>query len=215
LLKISHPLKIRTHKKYIKKFILIKANITNSNFCIKFCKKNHLCSVPLSIIDHDRVEPEVLLLSPETVEVVSEVEPAVLDLEDAVLPVVLIADSEKLSEVLSGPEAQLNLRRVPVRLKGERVLDVALGPEGGGRSGLGATGARPAGAALALGLGEGAGADAVRLPTPDGRGAVMARAAAVAAGAGVVRLRAIGLAVSGHAWMRQVVQLQVEWGKKV
>jgi hypothetical protein len=166
--------------------------------------------VPLSVIDHDRIEPEVLLLSPETVEVVSEVEPAVLNLEDAVLPVVLVTNSEKLSEVLPGPEAQLNLRRVPVRLKGERVLDVALGPEGGRSGGLGAAGARPAGAALALGLGEGAGANAVRLPTPDGRGAVVARAAAVAAGAGVVRLRAVGLAVSGHAWMRQVVQLQAE-----
>lgn len=166
--------------------------------------------MPLSVIDHDCVEPEIFLLSPETIEIVSEVESAVLDLEDAVLPVVLVADSEQLPKVLPGPKAQLDLRRVPVRLKGERVLDVALRSEGGWRSRLGAAGARPAGAALALGLGEGAGADAVRLPAPDGRRTVVARGGAVAAGARVIRLWTVGLAVSGHAWVSQVIQLERE-----
>ena len=50
--------------------------------------------MPLAVVHVDGAEPDLLLLGPEGVEVVPELQPALLDLEDPVLAVMLVGHPE-------------------------------------------------------------------------------------------------------------------------
>lgn len=91
----------------------------------------NLGRVPLTIIHVDGAEPNLSFLGPERVQVVPEAQFAVLNLQDAVLSVVLIRDAEQFAMLLSSPETKLDLGGKPVRLKAQGILDVALRVEGG------------------------------------------------------------------------------------
>jgi len=112
---------------------------------------------------------------------------------------VLVAHSEQFAVNLSGAESQLHLSGILVRLEGQRVLDVALGLEGGRDRRRHASGTGPAGIALASRLGETADAGAV-FPAAEGRFLIVAD---------LLRLRATGNAVPRETRMSEIVQLTV------
>ena len=64
--------------------------------------------VPLPVVDVDGRQPDLLLLGAQRVEVVAEAQPRVLDLQDAVLPVVLVRHPEQLAVLLPRPDAEEN-----------------------------------------------------------------------------------------------------------
>lgn len=111
----------------------------------------------------------------------------------------LIAHSEQFTVHFSGTESQLHLSGVLVRLEGQRVLDVALGLEGGRNRRRHASGTGPAGITLASRFGEAANAGAV-FPATEGRFLVVAD---------LLRLRATGDAVPRETRMGEIVQLAV------
>ena len=122
-----------------------------------------------------------------------------LYLQDGVLSVVLVADSEQFAVDLSGTESQLHLRGIFVRLERQRVLHVTLWLESGRYSGRHATWTCPARIALAPGLGEASHAGAV-LPATERRLLIVAD---------LLGLRAAGHAVPRQTGVSQVVELAV------
>lgn len=111
----------------------------------------------------------------------------------------LIAHSKQFAVNFSGTESQLHLCGVPVRLEGQRVLDVTLRFEGGRDRRCQASGTGPTGTALASRLGKAANAGAV-LPAAEGRFLIVAD---------LLRLRATGDAVPRETRVSEVVQLAV------
>lgn len=120
-------------------------------------------------------------------------------LQNGIFPVVLIAHSEQFAMNLSGAESQLHLSGILVWLEGQRVLDVALGLEGGRDCRRHASRSGPAGIALASCLGEAAHAGAV-FPAAEGRLLIVAD---------LLRLRATGDAVPRQTRVSEIVQLAV------
>lgn len=184
----------------------------------------HSNRVPLSIVHSYRRQPYIPLLGSQTVQIVAEVQSAVLDLEkivfstkffdlfqiiiiikidkylqDGVLPVVLVAYSEQFAVDLSSSESQLHLGGIFIRLEGQGVLNVTLRLERGWYGGRHAPRPGPSRVALASGLGEASHAGAV-LPATE-RGLLIV--------AYLLGLGAAGHAVPGQAGMRQVVELAV------
>lgn len=122
-----------------------------------------------------------------------------LYLQDGVLSVMLVANSEQLAMDLSSTESQLHLRGIFVRLERERVFHVTLWLESGRYGGRHASLTGPARIALAPGLGEASHASAV-LPATE-RGFLVV--------ADLLGLRAASHAVSRQSGMSQVVELAV------
>lgn len=111
----------------------------------------------------------------------------------------LIAHSEQFTVNLSGAESQLHLSGILVRLEGQRVLDVALGLEGGRDRRCHTSGTGPTRIALTSRLGEAAHASAV-FPAAEGRFLIITD---------LFCLRATGDAVSRETRMSEIVQLAV------
>jgi len=91
--------------------------------------------VPLTIVDHYGIEPQILLLGTKRVQVVTEVEVTILDLQNSILSIVLIAHAEKFSVLLPRAESQLDLSAKPIGFEAQGVLHITLGLEGGGYGG--------------------------------------------------------------------------------
>jgi len=100
--------------------------------------------VPLTVVHVHRGQPDLLLLSSQGVQVVAEAKAAAGDLEDPVLPVVLVGHTEQLALLLPSPESQLDLCGEPVRLEAEGIFHVGLLVESAGHGLQGAERSSPA-----------------------------------------------------------------------
>lgn len=107
----------------------------------------------------------------------------------------LVAHSEQFAMNLSGAESQLHLSGVLVRLEGQRVLNVALGLEGGRDRWCHTSGTSPAGIALTSRLGEAAHAGTM-FPATEGRFLIIAD---------LVCLRATGDAIPRKTRVSEII----------
>lgn len=67
--------------------------------------------VPLSIVNIDGRQPDLVLLSAQRVEVIAEAQFRVLNLQDTILAVVLVGDAEELAVLLAGAKSEKRRNR--------------------------------------------------------------------------------------------------------